>query len=129
MKVPQRQLLAEGLGRIAFQQVIELGRPPPQLRPRLNVTLVLERCLPRPQYLADRVPGHLQIPGNLPDRLALDKVLAPNPAKSSPLSAFPPTTCSNQSKQRIRPDCRGSILDADTPHQGVKIARRITAIS
>src|ERR1700722_10718637 len=28
---------------------IELGRPPPQLRPGLNVALVLERCLPRPQ--------------------------------------------------------------------------------
>src|SRR6202140_5937499 len=40
--------------------------------------------------------------------------------------SIPPTTCSNQSKQRIRPDCRGSILDADTPHQGVKIARRMT---
>src|SRR3954452_23704297 len=37
----QRQLLAEGLGRIAFQQFIELGRPSPQLRPRLHVPLVL----------------------------------------------------------------------------------------
>jgi hypothetical protein len=37
----QRQLLAEGLGRIAFQQVIEFRRPPPQLRPRLHVPLVL----------------------------------------------------------------------------------------
>jgi hypothetical protein len=37
----QRQLLAEMLGRIAFQQVIEFRRPPPQLRPRLHVPLVL----------------------------------------------------------------------------------------
>jgi len=36
----QRQLLAEGLGRIAFQQFIELRRPSPQLRPRLHVSLV-----------------------------------------------------------------------------------------
>jgi hypothetical protein len=70
----------EGLGRIAFQQFIELGRPPPLLRPRLNVMLLLERFPPRPQDLAHRVPGHLQIPGNLPDRLSLDEVLAPNPA-------------------------------------------------
>jgi hypothetical protein len=30
--------------------------------------------------VADRVPGHLQIPGNLLDRLPFDEVLAPNPA-------------------------------------------------
>ena len=76
----QRQLLAERLGRIAFQQPIEFSRPPSQLRPRLNLTVVLERSLPRPQYLADRVPGYLQIPGNLPDRFAFDEMLAPNPA-------------------------------------------------
>jgi hypothetical protein len=33
---------------------------------------------------------------------------------------------SNQSEQRIRPTFRGSILDADPPTQGVKIARRMT---
>jgi hypothetical protein len=35
-------LLAEGLGRIAFQQLIELRSPPPELWPGLNVTLVFE---------------------------------------------------------------------------------------
>jgi hypothetical protein len=35
-------------------------------------------------------------------------------------------TTSNQSEQRNRPTVRGSILDADPPAQGVKIARRIT---
>ena len=35
--------------------------------------------------------------------------------RSSPLSAFPPPLAWNQSKQRIRPICRGSILDADPP--------------
>jgi hypothetical protein len=46
--------------------------------------------------------------------------------QSSPLSAFPLTARSNQSEQRIRPTFRGSILDADPPTQGVKIARRMT---
>ena len=76
----QRQLLAGGLGRVPCQQFVEFCRPPPQLRPRLDVPLVLERCLPRPQHLADRVPGHLQVPGDLLDRLALEEMLAPNPA-------------------------------------------------
>ena len=75
----QRQLLASRLGRVAFQQFVELSRPSPQLRPRLDGPLVLERRLTRPQYLANRVPGHPEVPGDLPDRLALDEVLAPNP--------------------------------------------------
>src|SRR3954454_13701061 len=40
--------------------------------------------------------------------------------------SIPPPPASNQSEQRIRPDGRGSILDADNPAQGVKIARRNT---
>src|SRR5713101_3796753 len=40
--------------------------------------------------------------------------------------SIPPPPASNQSEQRIRPNWRGSILDADNPLQGVKIARRIT---
>src|SRR5580693_1094366 len=40
--------------------------------------------------------------------------------------SIPPPPASNQSEQRIRPSWRGSILDADNPHQGVKIARRNT---
>jgi len=38
----QRQLLAGGLGGIAGQQVVELRRPSPELRSRLNLALVLE---------------------------------------------------------------------------------------
>src|ERR1700724_937899 len=45
---------------------------------------------------------------------------------SSPPSAFSLAVASNQSEQRNRPAFRGSILDADPPTQGVKIARRIT---
>src|SRR5713226_4409102 len=41
--------------------------------------------------------------------------------------SIPPPPAWNQSEQRIRPTCRGSILDADPPAQGVKIARRMTA--
>src|SRR4051812_9897060 len=40
--------------------------------------------------------------------------------------SIPPPPASNQSEQRIRPNGRGSILDADNPAQGVKIARRNT---
>src|SRR5260370_131284 len=40
--------------------------------------------------------------------------------------SIPPPPASNQSEQRIRRNWRGSILDADNPLQGVKIARRIT---
>src|SRR6266852_4637255 len=40
--------------------------------------------------------------------------------------SIPPPPASNQSEQRIRSNWRGSILDADNPLQGVKIARRIT---
>src|SRR5258705_481651 len=42
--------------------------------------------------------------------------------------SIPPPPASNQSEQRIRPNWRGSILDADNPLQGVKIARRITLL-
>src|SRR5215831_758238 len=60
----QRQLLATGLGRVELQQLVELGRPPPELRPRLNDPLVLERRLPRAQHLADRVTRYPEIPGD-----------------------------------------------------------------
>ena len=75
----QRQLLAGSLRRIARQQLVEFCCPSAQLRSRLDLTLILERRLTRSQDPADRVPGHLQVPGDLLDRLALDEVLAPNP--------------------------------------------------
>ena len=40
--------------------------------------------------------------------------------------SIPPPPASNQSEQCISPTFRGSILDADPPAQGVKIARRNT---
>ena len=75
----QGQLLAGGLGRIAGQQCVELFCPSPEFRSGLDFTLVFERRLARPQHFADRVSGHLQVPRDLLDRLALDEVLAPNP--------------------------------------------------
>ena len=75
----QRELLTSRLGGIAGQQGIELGCPSSELRSGLDFSFVLERGLARPQHLADRVPGHLQVPGDLLDRLALDEVLAPYP--------------------------------------------------
>ena len=75
----QRQLLASGFGRVRRQQFIELRRPTPEFGPRLDRTLILERGLSRPQHLPDRVPRHLQVTGDLLDRLALDEVFAPYP--------------------------------------------------
>ena len=110
----QRQLLASSLGRIRRQQSVELCCPSSQLRPRLDNTLVLERGLSRPQHLPDRVPRYLQVPGDLLDRLALDEVLAPNPGNRLH-DQHPRPPASLQSRQRNRPICRGSILDADPP--------------
>jgi hypothetical protein len=45
----------------------------------LDLTLVFERRLTRPQHLAHRVPGHLQVPCDFLDRLALEEMLAPDP--------------------------------------------------
>jgi hypothetical protein len=75
----------------------------PQLRPRLDVPLVLERGLSELQNLADRVPGHLQLPRELLDRLALMK-------------------CS----RRIRPIVSTVSIPPRRRAQGVKIARRMT---
>jgi hypothetical protein len=64
----------------------------------------------------------------LPPKLGLPDRRAES-GQSSPLSAFPLTARSNQSEQRIRPTFRGSILEADPPTQGVKIARRMTGMN
>src|SRR6516225_10680611 len=123
----QRQLLTTGLGRVEFQQLVELGRPPSELRPRLNDPLVLERRLPRAQHLADRVTGYPEIPGNLLDGLALDEVLAPNPRNSLHDQHPPAIPLRIKAGSLQRPHFRGSILDADPPAQGVNFARRITS--
>lgn len=119
----QRQLLASGLGRIGRQHPVELCCPSSQLWTRLNRTLILERCLARPQHLPHRVPRYLQVPGDLLDRLALDEMLAPYPGnRLHDQHLRPPALL--RSRQRNRPTLggqfwtpiprlRGSILQAE----------------
>src|SRR6266481_2421974 len=105
-------MLASRLGRIAFQQFVERSCPSTQLGSWLDVALVLERGLPRPQHLADRVPGHPEVPCDLLDRLALDEVLTPNP-RNRLHDQHPPTTPFRIKAGSLhRPHFRGSILDA-----------------
>ncbi len=55
-----------------------------------------------------------ELTGDLLDRLALDEVLAPYPGNCLH-DQHPRPPASLQSRQRNRPTCRGSILDADPP--------------
>jgi hypothetical protein len=110
----QRQLFTSWFGRVRRQQPVELRCPPPQLWSWLHLPLVLEGGLSGPQHLPDRVPRHLQVAGDLLDRLALDEVLAPNP-RNRLHDQHPQPPAPFQSRQRNRPICRGSILDADPP--------------
>ncbi len=116
----QRQLFTRGLDRVACQQHAKFCRPPAELRSRLDHTLILEGCLSRPQHLADRVPRYLQVTRDLFDRLALDKVLAPN-ARNRLHDQHPPPPAPFESRQRNSPTYGGSILDADPPVQGSKL--------
>src|SRR6187200_2205395 len=88
----QRQLLACSLRRITRQQLVDLCCPSSELRSRLDLTLVFEGSLARPQHLAHRIPGHPQVPGDLLDRLALEKMLTPNPTDRLHRQ-HSPTTC------------------------------------
>src|SRR5216683_8069901 len=123
----QRQLFTRGLDRVACQQRAKFCRPPAELRSRLDHTLILEGCLSRPQHFADRIPRYVQVTRDLFDRLALDKVLAPNP-RNRLHDQHPPPPAPFESRQRNSPTYRGSILDADPPAQGVKIACRMTPV-
>jgi hypothetical protein len=79
-----------------------------QLGSWLDVTLVLERGLPRPQHLADRVPGH-------PRSRAISLIVLPLTKCSRRIRATVSTTniprppAPNQSGKRIRPTCRGQF--------------------
>jgi len=76
----QRQLLASRLDRVPGKQPLELFRPSAELRSGLDLTLIPKGGLARPQNLADRVPGDMQVPREPLDRLALEEMLPPNPA-------------------------------------------------
>src|SRR3954449_12811989 len=92
---------------------IKIRLPTPQLRLRLNVTLVSERRFPRPQHVAHRIARDPQIARDLPDRLALDKMLAPYSAHRLH-NQHPPTPAPAQSRQPNNPGSGGSIFHAET---------------
>ena len=121
----QRQPFARRVPDVLRQQPVELRLPAPELGARLNLPLIRKRRLPRPQHLANRVARYLQVARDLLDRLALDQMLASYPADRLH-NQHPPPPTSYRSRQPSRPRFRGSILDADPPAQGVKIARRNT---
>src|SRR5438094_867962 len=121
----ERPLLTGRLGLVPRQQRVELGRPPAQLRPRLDVPVVRERRRPRPHHLADRIPRHAEIPSDLLDRLALEKIFTPNPAnrlhrQHPPLPASDPTRAAHHASWQGGqlwtpiPPIRGSRLHAET---------------
>lgn len=68
-----------------------------------DLPVVLEQGLPGSQHLADRVPRHPQVPDDLLDRLALEEMLAPNPAnrvhcQHSPTTHFEPKREAHQAE-------------------------------
>ena len=121
----QRQPLARRRFGVRRQQPIKFLFPSAQLRARLHLALIGKRRLLRPQNLPNRVAGQPQVAGDLLDRLALDKMLAPYPTDRLH-NQHPPPPASRQSRQPNKPKIGGSILDADPPPQGVTFPRRIT---
>src|SRR6516165_3418221 len=65
--------------RVGRQHSVKIGTPGPQLRQRLDPARILETGRARTQHLAHRVARHLKLANDLLDRLAFDKVLAPDP--------------------------------------------------
>ena len=110
----QRQLFTGGFSHVRRKQAVKFYCPSSELWPRLHLPLILEGGFSRTQNLPDRVPRHIQVTCDLLDRLALDEVLAPNPRNRLHDQHLPPPALL-RSRQRNRPTCRGSILDADPP--------------
>src|SRR5207237_3217891 len=89
---------------------------------------VRKRSCPRSKNLAHRVARHLQRAHDLLDRLAPDKVLAPDPAdRLHNQHPPPPARIPKRVSLHITAQ-RGSKLDADHPSTGVNLARRNTAV-
>jgi len=110
----ERQPLASRRLGVRRQQPIEFPFPSSQLRARLHLALIGKRRVVRPQNFPNRIAGKLQGAGDLPDRLTLDKMLAPYPTDRLH-NQHPPPPASRQSGHPIKPENGGSILDADTP--------------
>ena len=119
----QSQTFACRIAGVRRKHPVKLSFPTTQLGTRLNLPLIRKRCLTRAKNLAHRVARYLQGAGDLLDRLPFDQMFAPYPADRLH-NQHPPPPASNQSRQPSRPVSRGSILDADPPPQGVKVARR-----
>jgi hypothetical protein len=87
---------------------------------------VRERGCSRSQNLAHRVARHLQLAHDLLNRLAPDKVLAPDPAdRLHNQHPPPPARVPKRVSLHITAQ-RGSKLDADHPSTGVNLPRRNT---
>src|SRR5271157_920701 len=123
----QRQPLARRRLGVRRQKPIERLRPRPEFRPRLDLTFIGKRRLPRPQDPPDRVARQMQGPRDLLDRLPLAQMLAPYPTDRLH-NQHPPPPASRQSRQPTKPEIGGSILDADDAPQGVNFARRNTQL-
>ena len=74
----QRQLFAAEFAELLASELSSSSVQRPSFG-RGCTSLILKRRAPGAQHVMDRVPRHLQIPGDLLDRLALDEVFAPNP--------------------------------------------------
>ena len=75
----QRQPLARRRLGVRRQKPIERLRARPEFRPRLDLTFIGKRRLPRPQDPPDRVARQMQGPRDLLDRLPFAQMLAPYP--------------------------------------------------
>lgn len=75
----QRQLLTRRLAEIAVQEPVELVLPRSDLRLRLSLSLIGERCLVGPEDLADRVARHVQLAADPLERPPLHMKGTPNP--------------------------------------------------
>src|ERR1700738_4534900 len=123
----QRQPFARRSRLIIRQHPVEIAVPCSQLRPRLHHPHVLKGRRSRSQNLPHRVPRHLQLTRDLLDRLALNTVLAPDPADRLH-NQHPPSPARHPKRVSVPVIAkRGSKLDADHPSTGVNLPRRITS--
>ena len=72
------QSLALGLPRVHRQHLVEHVLPRPDLRQRLNGSLIGELRRTGPDHLAHRVPRYSQLPADLLDRLLVLKIRPPD---------------------------------------------------
>ena len=109
-----RQAIPPRLLLIGFQTTFQLLNPRTHLRHRLNLALVAERRLAAPHYLANRVPGDLQIPDYLLDGNPSPKMSQTDPCDRFHNQHLLPPRSSNQ---------RGEFLSV--PTGGVNFERRL----